>query len=89
MDLEKQGLAFQKETGWGLTVDGWKGAKRIVKVHRLWEMYLNKHLRISSDHVHDDADTIEHFISPELERELENLLAYPDEDPHHTKIPYI
>ncbi len=87
-DLMKLDLVHQSENKWGLSNEGWIKAKRIVKVHRLWEMYLTKHLRISSDHVHDDADTIEHFISPELEKELEKLLAYPDEDPHHTKIPY-
>ncbi len=88
-ELIKQDLVIREENTWGLTDPGWVKAKRIVKVHRLWEMYLTKHLRISSDHVHDDADTIEHFISPELEKELEKLLAYPDEDPHHTKIPYV
>ncbi len=88
-DLQKQELICKKDSQFGLTSEGWIKAKRIVKVHRLWEMYLTKHLRISSDHVHDDADTIEHFISPELENELEKLLSYPDKDPHQTKIPYI
>ncbi len=88
-DLCKIGLVIKEGSLWGLADEGWVKAKRIVKVHRLWEMYLTKHLGISSDHVHDDADTIEHFISPELEKELEKLLSYPDEDPHHTKIPYV
>lgn len=71
-----------------LTELGFKRSKRIVKLHRLWEMYLSTKLRLKGDHVHDDADTIEHFITEELEAELEQILGYPEEDPHHTKIPY-
>ena len=61
---------------------------RIVKIHRLWELYLKKYLRVADDHVHDDAETIEHIITPELEIQLEKLLDYPTEDQHNQKIPY-
>ncbi len=71
-----------------LTDLGLKRSKRIVKLHRLWEMYLSTKLKLKGDHVHDDADTIEHFITEELEAELEQILGYPEKDPHHTKIPY-
>jgi manganese/zinc/iron transport system permease protein len=59
-----------------------------VKIHRLWELYLTTHLNIAPDHVHDDADTIEHLLTPELEEELERLLDYPTVDPHQSEIPY-
>jgi manganese/zinc/iron transport system permease protein len=62
--------------------------ERIVKIHRLWELYLKIYLRVADDHVHDDAETIEHIITPELEMLLEKQLDYPQEDPHHQKIPY-
>ncbi len=62
--------------------------ERIVKIHRLWELYLKIYLRVADDHVHDDAETIEHIITPELELLLEKQLDYPTEDPHHQKIPY-
>ncbi|MFM7024020.1 MAG: iron chelate uptake ABC transporter family permease subunit [Flavobacteriales bacterium] len=61
---------------------------RIVKIHRLWELYLKRYLRVADDHVHDDAETIEHIITPELELQLEKLLDYPEEDQHNKKIPY-
>jgi manganese/zinc/iron transport system permease protein len=38
--------------------------------------------------VHDDADTIEHLLTPELEAELERTLNYPKVDPHRAEIPY-
>jgi manganese/zinc/iron transport system permease protein len=71
-----------------LNARGIEQSKRIVKLHRLWELYLTTKLNIKGDHVHEDADTIEHFITPELEKELEKILEFPAEDPHKTKIPY-
>ncbi|MDX1629179.1 MAG: iron dependent repressor, metal binding and dimerization domain protein [Fulvivirga sp.] len=43
---------------------------------------------MAPDHVHDDADTIEHILTPELEARLEKLLDYPKKDPHESEIPY-
>ena len=43
---------------------------------------------IAPDHVHEDAETIEHFLTPELEKRLETLLEFPTEDPHQSQIPY-
>src|SRR5690606_18584137 len=74
---------------WALTDIGYQKAARVVRLHRLWELYLTRYMDIASDHVHDDAETIEHILTPELERELEHQLGYPDKDPHDTEIPKI
>ncbi|MCX6182073.1 MAG: metal ABC transporter permease [Bacteroidetes bacterium] len=71
-----------------LSKRGKAAGERIVRIHRLWELYLKKYLRVADDHVHDDAETIEHIITPELELQLEKLLDYPEEDQHNKKIPY-
>jgi len=71
-----------------LTEEGKVKAQRVVKIHRLWELYLTTKLNIAPDHVHDDADTIEHLLTPELEAELERVLDYPKVDPHKSEIPY-
>ena len=71
-----------------LTEEGKNRAQRVVKIHRLWELYLTTHVNIAPDHVHEDADTIEHFLTPELEADLEKILNYPKVDPHKTSIPY-
>ena len=73
---------------WTLTLSGLKEGKRLAKIHRLWEIYLTKYLNIAPDHVHDDAESIEHVITPELEKELEKMLGYPEKDPHEKEIPY-
>ncbi|MGB0839184.1 MAG: iron chelate uptake ABC transporter family permease subunit [Chitinophagales bacterium] len=80
---ENQGVLLAK-----LTDKGLQTAKRQVKIHRLWEVYLTQYLKVAPDHVHDDAEAIEHIITPELEKELEHLLQNPPTDPHGTPIPY-
>ena len=45
-------------------------------------------MQLPADHVHDDAEAIEHLITPEIEKELEKQLAYPLIDPHDSPIPY-
>lgn len=86
--LFNQGYVERSGNVWGLTEEGKTRAQRIVKIHRLWELYLTTHVNIAPDHVHEDADTIEHFLTPELEADLEQILNYPKVDPHKTTIPY-
>lgn len=82
----KQSLVYHKNH-WSLTDSGLSEASRIVKRHRLWELYLTQHMNIASDHVHDDAETMEHIITPEIEQALERELGYPTKDPHNSQIP--
>ena len=86
--LKRQGYLKKSGNTYYLTVEGKRKSMRLVKLHRLWELYLTKYLRIAPDHVHEDADTIEHLITPELEQKLEKLLGYPVVDPHNSEIPY-
>lgn len=85
--LRINGYVRKNEDQWYLTNEGFEKGKRITRLHRLWELYLTKYLRIAPDHVHEDADTIEHVITPELESRLEKLLEYPTSDPHQSIIP--
>lgn len=86
--LERRGLAEERETGkYALTADGLEEAKRVTRLHRLWELYLTNKLDIAADHVHDDAEEIEHILTPELEARLLDILEQPDEDPHRATIP--
>lgn len=86
--LKKQGYLTNSGKEWKLTKEGFEKGKRVLKLHRLWEVYLTQYLRIAPDHVHDDAERIEHIITPELEKRLEQLLKFPDRDPHESEIPY-
>ncbi|MER2998243.1 iron chelate uptake ABC transporter family permease subunit [Pontibacter populi] len=85
--LKRQGYIQRHPDGWALTREGEIRGKRVVRLHRLWELYLTQYLQLASDHVHEDAETIEHIITPELEQKLMEELNYPALDPHHTRIP--
>ncbi len=86
--LRKDNSVRLKEGNWYITSKGLNEAKRVIKLHRLWEMYLNQRLKLEPDHVHNDAEAIEHIITPELEKQLEKELNYPIKDPHESIIPY-
>lgn len=73
---------------WKLTPEGANRGARITRLHRLWEVYLTEYVQIAADHVHDDAEAIEHVLTPELEDKLEKLLNRPESDPHQQAIPY-
>ena len=86
--LRRKGFVSNKGNTWKLTEAGVGVGKRVTRLHRLWEIYLTKHLSLPSDHVHEAAEAIEHIITPEIEAELEKLLEFPDQDPHQSKVPY-
>ena len=70
-----------------LSEEGLTRGRRIVRRHRLWELYLSDRLSIPDSHLHDPAHRIEHFLDEELTRRLEEKLDRPDRDPHGREIP--
>ena len=86
--LKRDGLIRDNERGYvALTPKGAQEAARVTRLHRLWELYLTKKLEIAPDHVHDDAEEIEHILTPELEARLLAMFEHPIEDPHGETIP--
>lgn len=70
-----------------LETQGWKRAGEIVRNHRLWELYLTHAASIAADHVHEDAEKIEHMLGEEIVAKLERRLNYARRDPHGRLIP--
>jgi len=58
-----------------LTERGRAEAQRLVRNHRLWELYLITHADIAPSHVDRDADQIEHVLGRSMVQELEEILA--------------
>lgn len=87
-EMIKSGLIIQKGVNYQLTKPGAIEGMRIVRLHRLWELYLTQRMNFKEDHIHGTAETIEHLITPEIEKELLNELDFPKEDPHKKSIPY-
>lgn len=73
--LAREDLVREVLDGWVLTSDGREDAMKMVRNHRLWELYLIHHADVAPSHVDRDADVIEHVLGHEMVAELEALLA--------------
>lgn len=82
--LKKQGWV---EGNYSLTPDGLKRAASIVRLHRLWELYLTEQLKLETGKVHKTAEEMEHILTPDLEERLTRILDHPTQDPHQQPIP--
>ena len=81
--LEALGLATREPYhGVRLTPSGERVALEVVRHHRLLELYLADALGMSWDRVHEEAEVLEHAISPELSELIATKLGDPTHDPH-------
>lgn len=85
--LCRQGWVRRVGKDYQLTQDGEHKAARIVRLHRLWELYLVDYLGVGAERVHYSAEEMEHVITPELEHALTAQMHHPTLDPHHQPIP--
>ena len=86
-DLRWQGWAVLSHGTLQLTDAGRARAGRIVRAHRLWESYMQKHFELPDDHLHATAHLVEHFLDEELQQRLFDELDAPKNDPHGRSIP--
>lgn len=70
-----------------LTETGAAIAVEVIRHHRLWELFLHRALRFPLDHLHDQAEQLEHELSDELEEHISRALGDPTLDPHGDPIP--
>ncbi|MEM1125264.1 MAG: metal-dependent transcriptional regulator [Bacteroidota bacterium] len=86
--LDELGLVqYQSYKGVRLTEAGTKVALEIIRHHRLLELYLREVMGYSWEHIHEEAEHLEHHISEEFEAKIEEMLGYPTHDPHGDPIP--
>lgn len=85
--LAREGLVERSRDALRLTPEGRAEAEKVVRKHRLWEIYLTRRLELPSDHVHRDAEAMEHALSDDAVLRLEELLGFPEADPHGRPIP--
>lgn len=83
----KKLIHYKKYKGVTLSPAGKKIALRIIRKHRLWELFLTEKLQFRWDEVHDIAEQLEHIQSGELIERLNKFLGYPTHDPHGDPIP--
>lgn len=86
--LSESGLAtYAPYEGAKLTAAGQALALRVVRRHRLIELFLVKTLKLSWDEVHEEAENMEHAVSDLLVDRIDAYLEHPQFDPHGDPIP--
>jgi DtxR family transcriptional regulator, Mn-dependent transcriptional regulator len=80
-------LTYTPYKGVELTAEGRKRALKILRRHRLWELFLVEVLNYPWHEIHEEADRLEHLTSDKLERRLDERLGFPRKDPHGDVIP--
>ncbi|MBM4075988.1 MAG: metal-dependent transcriptional regulator [Planctomycetes bacterium] len=70
-----------------LTKEGRHLAMRMLRRHRLLELFLVKTLNLSWDQVHEEAENMEHAVSDSLIERIDEFLGRPATDPHGDPIP--
>ncbi|MDX1685632.1 MAG: metal-dependent transcriptional regulator [Saprospiraceae bacterium] len=70
-----------------LTEQGRKLAALIIRKHRLAEMFLTEVMGLGWEEVHDIAEDLEHIQSERFFDRMDEILNYPDIDPHGSPIP--
>jgi len=70
-----------------LTNQGRHAALKMIRRHRVLELYLTERLDYDWDGVHDEAERMEHAVSDELINRMARALGNPRYDPHGAPIP--
>ena len=83
----KELLQHEKYRGVYITDAGKREALKVVRKHRLWEVFLVEKLHFNWDEVHEVAEQLEHIKSPLLVERLDKFLGFPKYDPHGDPIP--
>jgi DtxR family transcriptional regulator, Mn-dependent transcriptional regulator len=78
---------YRRYYGVKLTEDGRRLALRVIRRHRLIELYLVEHLGYALHEVHDEAERLEHAVSDRFVDAIETRLGNPTVDPHGDPIP--
>ncbi len=85
--LIRKGELVKEQGYYSLSPLGTKKGARIVRLHRLWEVYLVNSLGLNVERVHKSAEEMEHILTADLEKKLTDLLDNPSVDPHEQPIP--
>lgn len=84
---QKKYVNFVPYKGINLTNKGKKEAIRMIRAHRIWEVFLTDKLGISWEDVHEDAEKLEHATSERVLNLLYDYIGKPDFCQHGNPIP--
>ncbi|WP_339686730.1 metal-dependent transcriptional regulator [Gimesia maris] len=82
-------VEYRPYEGASLTDAGKHSAIRVLRRHRLIELFLFQTLKLSWDQIHAEAENMEHAVSDFLVDHIDEYLGFPETDPHGDPIPSI
>ena len=80
-------VTYTPYEGVSLTSSGSALALRVIRRHRLIELFLVNTLQLTWDEVHEEAEHMEHAVSDRLIDQIDKYLGHPQADPHGDPIP--
>jgi manganese/zinc/iron transport system permease protein len=83
LSLKKRGSVSKTASSWSLTDNGRTNATKLVRSHRLWEVYLDKHFPQDTHQLHHAASRLEHVTTDAMESNL----GHAEVDPHGSPVP--
>ncbi|SOE20391.1 iron (metal) dependent repressor, DtxR family [Spirosomataceae bacterium TFI 002] len=84
---DKAFINYIKYQGVTLTDSGLQIALKVIRKHRLWEVFLVEKLGFGWGEIHEIAEQLEHIDAVELTSRLDDFLGNPKFDPHGDPIP--
>ena len=86
--LSDKGLVLHTPYGGAsLTEEGRKKNLHLTRRHRLWEVFLHRHLGLGWEDVYEQACALEHSTSDLVADRLSEFLGHPKVCPHGSPIP--
>lgn len=80
-------ISYVPYKGINLLSKGKNEAIKLVRKHRIWETFLYQIVGLPWYQIDEEAEKLEHSSSEDLIDRLEQILNYPDFDPHGHPIP--
>jgi Mn-dependent DtxR family transcriptional regulator len=81
--MRRKDVIKKNATCWSLTEAGRSKATKLVRAHRLWEVYLDNHFPQDAHQLHYSAERLEHVTT----QEMQSRLGDAKKDPHGSKVP--
>jgi len=78
---------YQPYTGVRLSEKGRREALRVLRRHRLIELFLVQVMGMDWSEVHAEAERLEHVVSDRFVERMDEILGRPEVDPHGDPIP--
>lgn len=80
-------VSYEPYSGASLTDAGKELALHVLRRHRLVELFLVRVMGMNWSEVHAEAELLEHSVSETLIQKMDEMLDFPEVDPHGDPIP--